>query len=135
MGVVLNAFNVRSADGIQLFGYDSVVEEVHAFSNAGTTVQSAGIFVQDGTVARCTAAVNAGSGIEAPAEVVISFSSVSDNGLDGIDGGGVASNDASFRNGRNGISGAGLAINNFVYENLKVGITGGPGTGTWAMCC
>jgi len=51
-----------------------------------------GIFVQDGTVTHCTAAVNAGSGIEAPAEVVISFSSASDNGLDGINGGGVASN-------------------------------------------
>jgi hypothetical protein len=108
--------------GISLGGFGILLEDVHV-QYIGDPNRG-GIGVEDGTITRCTASFNAGSGMGG-VSVNINLSTASYNGGPGIQGSGVAtvSNNTVRGNGGNGIDGVGFAVNNMVLDNQGYGIS------------
>ena len=108
--------------GISLGGFGILLEDVHVQYIGDPT--RGGIGVEDGTISRCTASFNAGSGMGG-VSVNISLSTASYNGGTGMGGGGggTVSNSTAIGNGGNGIDSVGFAVNNMTTDNKGYGIS------------
>jgi hypothetical protein len=107
--------------GISLGGFGILLEDVHV-QYIGDPNRG-GIGVEDGTISRCTASFNAGSGMGGAPSLNINLSTASYNGGSGIGVAGAVSNNTVRGNGGNGIHSVGFAVNNMVLDNHGYGIS------------